>query len=159
MRVAIPDVLNPSLQFRYEVFSSRIPGAFFYARSATQPAFTNNPIKVHYDNGYFHVKGKTTWEDITIECYQYEGITTNEILKYFKRHHVVEFALDQELDLYKHDLQLSILNPMDIPIGTWSLVGSFFKSVSFGEMNWGTDDPIQATLTICYDYAEYRNFI
>lgn len=155
MRLAVPNVLHPSLQFRYTIFSSRIPGATIYARSSQQPGFENNPIKVDYGNSYFKIKGKTSWDDISIRCYQFEGITIPDFWKYVQQHQIVKSAKDQYGLLYKHDLRVVVLNPLQIPIGSWKLVGAFFSGVKFGDMDWGTDDAVEIDLTIAYDYAEY----
>lgn len=158
MRVVVPEAFHPSLQFRYVIFSSRIPGAAVYARSAQQPGFDNNPIKVDYGNGSFKIKGKTSWEDISIRCYQFEGITLPDFWKYVQQHQLVKPALDNYALTYKHDMRLGVLNPLGVPIGMWKLVGAFFSAVRFGDMDWGTDDVVEVDLTITYDFAEYGLF-
>ena len=156
MRVTVPEVFHPTLQFRYTIFTTKLPGALFYARSAQQPSFDNNPIKVDYGNGYFKVKGKTNWEDINLKCYQFEGITIPDFWKYVQQHQVVNRALDQYNAIYKHDMRVVILNPMGLPMGTWKLVGAFYSAVKFGDMNWGSDsDVAEIDLTVTYDYAEF----
>lgn len=155
MRVVIPDSFHPSLQFRYQVQTSKLPSAKFYARSAQQPGFEQNPVTLEHTNAYFKVKGKTRWDDLTMTCYQYEGMTAIEFWNYLQEHQQVPSAVDAYAPAYKHDMQIQILNPMDSPVGTWTLVGAFYSSVKWGEMDWGTDDPIQVSLTIAFDYATY----
>lgn len=152
-RLLVPEAFHPSLQFRYMVTTSKLAGAMFYARSAQQPQADNAPVTVEYVNSYFKVKGKTRWNDITLSCYQFEGITAQELWKYFQDHQQVPSATDQYAPVYKHDLKLMILNPMEIPIMTWTLVGAFYTSVNWGDMDRGTDDVIQAEVTISYDWA------
>lgn len=159
MRVLVPEVFHPQLQFRYTLFTSKLLGATIYARSAQQPSFSNNPIKVDYGNGSFYTKGKTSWEPISLRCYQFEGITTLNFWKYLQEHQVVRFALDQPQRIYKHDLRLTTLTPEGLPIGTWKLVGAFFDSVRFGDQDWGTDDVVEVDLNIVYDYAEFNPFL
>lgn len=154
-RVVVPEAFHPSLQFRYMVTTSKLPGAVFYARSAQQPGFQNNPVTVEHINAYFKVKGKTRWDDLTMSCYQFEGITAPDFWKYLQQHQVVPGAVDQYAPSYKHDMQIMILNPLGVPIGTWKLIGAFYSSVAWGQMDWGTDDVIQVDVTMAYDYAEY----
>lgn len=155
MRVVIPDAFHPSLQFRYMVTTSKLPGAQFYARSAQQPGFEQNPVTLEHINSYFKVKGKTRWDDLTMSCYQYEGLTAKQFWDYLQQHQVTASATDAYAPAYKHDLQIMILNPLEVPVGTWKLVGAFYSGVKWGEMDWGTDDPIQIDLTIAFDYATY----
>lgn len=154
-RVVVPDAFHPSLQFRYMVTTSKLPGAAFYARSSQQPGFQNNPVTVEHINAYFKVKGKTRWDDLTMSCYQFEGITASDFWKYLQQHQAVPSATDQYAPTYKHDMQIMILNPLGVPIGTWKLIGAFYSSVAWGQMDWGTDDVIQVDVTMAYDYAEY----
>lgn len=155
-RVVIPDTHHPSLQFRYQVLSSKIPGSAIYARSAQQPGFDNAPVNVEHINGYFKVKGKTRWNDITLTCYNFEGITAKELWDYMNgSHQNVTSADDQYAPTYKHDMTINILDPHGTtPVATWSLKGAFFSSVSWGDMDWGTDDVIQAEVVISYDWCD-----
>lgn len=154
-RLVTPDVFHPSLQFRYMITTSKLPGAAFYARSAQQPGFEQNPVTLEYINSYFKVKGKTRWDDLTMTCYQYEGFTAPQFYSYLQQHQVTATATDSYAPVYKHDLQIMILNPMEIPVHTWKLIGAFYSSVKWGEMDWGTDDPIQVELTLAFDYVDF----
>jgi hypothetical protein len=155
-RIVVPEAFHPSLQFRYMVTTSKLPGAMFYARSAQQPSVEQNPVTVEHINAYFKVKGKTRWNDITLSCYQFEGITAKDVWNYLNdSHQQVASATDQYAPVYKHDMTLLILNPMGIPVGTWTLVGSFIANASWGDMDWGTDDVIQCEITVAYDWARY----
>lgn len=156
MRVVTPSGFKPSLQFRYTISTSKLPGAKFYARSAQQPGMENAPVTLEHINYYFKVKGKTRWDDLTMSCYQYEGITASQFWKYLQSHQATEAATDSYATEYKHDLQIMILGPDgDTPVGTWKLIGAFYSGVKWGEMDWGTDDPIQVDLTLAFDYATY----
>lgn len=154
-RVVVPDSYHPSLQFRYQVQTSKLPGAQFYARSSQQPGFEQNPVTIEHINAYFKVKGKTRWDDLTMSCYQFENLTAKQFWDYLQQHQEVPGATDQYAPTYKHDLQIMILNPLGAPVGTWKLIGAFYSGVKWGEMDWGTDDAIQVDLTIAFDYATY----
>ena len=156
-RVVVPDAHHPSLQFRYMVTTSKMPSMQLYGRSAQQPSFDNAPVSVEHINYYFKVKGKTRWNDITLSCYQFEGITAKELWDYLNgSHQEVEGATDMYAPSYKHDMQLMILAPDGAtPVGTWKLIGAFIANASWGDMDWGTDDVIQCDVTIAYDYATF----
>ncbi len=154
-RVATPLAFHPTLQFRYMVFTTKLPTAIIYARSAQQPTVDNAPVTIEHKMAYFKVKGKSRWNDITLQCYQFEGLTVRELWSYFnKKHQAVTDATDKFADVYKHDFQLILLNPMNIPVGRWTLIGAFISNVAWGDMDWGGNDVAQCTLTIAYDYAE-----
>jgi hypothetical protein len=152
-RLLVPEAFHPILQFRYQVTTSKLAGAQFYAKSAQQPQADNAPVTVEYVNSYFKVKGKTRWNDITLSCYNFEGITIQQLWGYFQDHQLVPTAIDSYAPTYKHDLKLQLLSPAEAPITTWTLVGAFYTSVNWGDHDRGTDDVSTAEVAISYDYA------
>lgn len=152
-RLLAPEAFNPLLQFRYMVTTSKLAGAAFYAKSAQQPTAQGNPVTVDYVNSYFKVHGKIRWDDITLSCYQFENITAQQLWGYLNQHQAVSSATDTYAPVYKHDLKIMMLSPMETPIATWTLVGAFYTSIAWGDMDRSTDDVVLATATISYDYA------
>lgn len=154
-RIAVPLAFHPRLQFRYSVFSSKLPGAVIHARSAEQPSFDNSPVTIDYMSNYFKMKGKTKWNDIKLSCYSFEGITENELYSYFNRDHFrVTEGTEKFAEDYKHIMQLFMMSPMVIPTARWRLFGAFISNASWGAMDYASDDIIQCEITISYDYAE-----
>jgi hypothetical protein len=115
----------------FMIHTSKLPGVQLYGRSSQLPGFDNTPVTVDHMNGYVKVKGKTKWNDITIQCYHFEGITTIGLWAYFNgQHQLVQLANDRHPDVYKHDMQIWMLNPAQAPLGRWKLVGAFISSLS-----------------------------
>lgn len=147
----------PSLQFRYEVYSSKMPEMKVFARSASLPSAEHAPVTLEYINTYFKVKGKTRWNDITLTLYAYEGFTMSQLYDWTRQQHRAAENQDDYKVAYFEDMVLRVLDPIgDTPAGgVWTLKGAFIASSNWGSMDWGTDDAIQCELTIVYDYAEY----
>jgi len=155
-RIVIPDSFEPSLQFRYRVTTSKLPGAQLYARSSQQPGTDGAPVTVEHINAYFKVKGKLRWTDVAMTFYQFEGVTAQEVWSYLQQHQEVNGAVDTYGPVYKHDLSIEILGPDgSTPTGTWSLKGAWFATINWGQMDWGIDDVIQCDVTVSYDWATY----
>ncbi len=157
-RLLFPGPFEPSLQFRYTIFSSKMKGLIWYARSAQQPTVENGALELHHGNSSFYVKGKTKWNPITLRCYQFEGITLLNFWQYLLDHQYVPDAKDKKAPTYKHDMRVSILGPEEFPMATWVLYGAFFEAVNFGDMDRGNDEVIEIDVTIRYDYAEWKPF-
>lgn len=156
-RLALPEVFHPRLQFRYSVFTSKLPTAVIHARSADQPSFDNQPVQVNYRSNYMNMKGRTQWNDIKLSCYSFEGITENELFAYLNRDHInVDSGVEKDMLQYKHMMMLFMLNPMQIPTGIWKLHGAFISNATWGSMDYATDDVIQCEITITYDYATFN---
>ncbi len=158
-RLLIPGLFEPILSFRFMILTSKLKGAAFYAKSATQPSFDNSNLELHHGNSSFYVKGKTKWNPIEISCYQFVGITLLDFWLYLQQHQFTDLAMDLRAKTYKHDLRVTMLDPHELPIGTWVLHGAFYESVDFGPMDRSTDDIIETKATIRYDFAEYKPFI
>jgi len=104
---------------------------------------------------YFKMKGKTTWNDITLSCYSFEGITETDLYRYFNKNHLnVKEGVEYFADMYKHDMQIFMLGPWGVPTAGWQLIGAFISKASWGTMDYGSNDVIQCEITISYDYAE-----
>lgn len=157
-RLLVPGLFQPTLQFRYTIFTNKLKGAMFYARAASQPSFDNTPLELAHGNASFYVKGKTKWNPINIRCYQFEGITLLDFWIYLQRHQMVEDAKDKYNIEYKHDLRVSVVGPEEIPVGTWELHGAFYDNVNFGDMDRGSDNIVEVDCTIRYDYAIFKPF-
>ena len=156
-RLARPEIFHPRLQFRYALFTTRLPAASIYARAAEQPSFTNNPVTIDYMSNYYKMKGKTRWNDITLSCYQFEGVTGREIYKYMNTDHFnINEGVDKFADEYKHKVQLLLLSPLGIPTEVWNLEGAFIANASWGNMDWGNDGVMECEVTISYDFAELQ---
>lgn len=156
-RLLFPGPFEPNLQFRFTILTSRLKGAI-YARAAQQPSFDNSPLELHHGNSSFFVKGKTKWNPLQIQFYQFEGITLLEFWSYMQKHQITETATDLYASSYKHDLRVSVVDPTEIPAGTWVLHGAFYDQVDFGQMDRTSDEVMEVNATIRYDYAIYKPF-
>lgn len=104
------------------------------------------------------MKGKSDWDNITLTCYAYEGITAQEVYDYFNNaHQGIELATDYRSFMYKHNLDLIILNPKGEDSSKWTMKGAFVSSISWGNVDWGNDGVIEIQIVIAYDYAKYES--
>lgn len=149
-----PEGNNPQLSFRFKVIFSELKDIGIYAKAFALPTVDNSPITVEYGNTQMKVKGKTKWNDITLSCYAIEKKTIDQLWAYLNTlHQNVQDGTDEYPDKYKKDIQLQLLSPSDIPVGTWKLVGAFMSSVNFGSLDYAAEEIVQPELVISYDYA------
>lgn len=151
-----PEAYDPLLSFRFRIQFSELPDVGFYGKSVNLPVVDNNPLTLDYGNTQMKVKGKTKWNDIQITCYAYEKMTMEQLWDYLnKLHQDVPKGEDKYGDDYKKDIQIQLMNPFDIPIGTWTLIGGFMSQINFGELDWSAEEVVQPQLTLSYDYATF----
>ena len=46
-----------------------------------------------------------------------------------------------------------MLGPVGDKVEEWTLKGAWIQDANFGEMAWETNEPMDITLTLRYDYA------
>lgn len=116
-RVVVPETFLPNLKFRYEV------------------DFTGQPDLAKYTVRYCQLP---TWDDkkgfknkIKMRFYHFERKT-------------IPFLKDIKTD--NIPVQIRLLNPLGESIFVFDMLGDVTK-VKYGEVNWGEDDCIEATLT------------
>lgn len=151
-----PSAHKPILQFRFEMQTTALPHASIYCKSATLPSIDNTPITAEYGNTQMKVKGKTKWNDITVTCYYYEGLTWIDLWAWLNKHQITDDGIDKYADEYKHDVTLKLNKPSGIAsVHEIQLIGAFISSVEMGSMDWAAEEIAEMTITFAYDYAKY----
>ena len=129
-----------------------------YAKGSDLPSVDNNPISVEYGNTYMWVKGKTRWNNITMQFYSLSEPDTNKKLwDYLNVHQTVTDGKDQFKKDYIGDLSIKLLNPTETEVGKWKLINAFVANVNWGSVDWGGEEVIQPEITFVYDYAEWTS--
>lgn len=127
-----------------------------YARGTDLPSADNNPIMIEYGNTYMYIKGKTRWNNISMQFYSLSAPNTNQKLwDYLKKHQDISSGVDAFKDAYMGQVTIKLLNPDETPVGTWKLINAFIASVNWGNVDWASQDVIQPEITFVYDYAEW----
>lgn len=153
-----PQTYNPITSWRFKIQFSSLPEVGFYAKSITMPTLDNQPLTVEYGNTQMKVKGKTKWNDVELTMYAYEKMTIDQLWKYMNTlHQKIDVGEDFYGKDYKLDILIQIMSPADIPIAKWTLVGAFANVINFGQFDYSTEEVVQPSLTISYDYALFES--
>lgn len=152
-----PEAYDPILSFRFKIQFSSLQDVTFYGKAINLPTIDNAPLTIEYGNTQIKVKGKTKWNDVTLTMYAYEKMTMEQLWDYMNvLHQDVVKGEDKYGDDYKKDIQIQLLSPSDIPIATWTLIGGFASSINFGDLDWSTEEVVQPSMVLSYDYATFK---
>ena len=153
-----PDRFEPQLTFRFKIIFSQLPDITFYGKAINLPTVENNPLTLEYGNTQMKVKGKTKWNDVTLTFYAYQKMTINQLWQYLNDlHQDVKLGWDEYGDTYKKDVQIQLMGPSgESVVGTWKLIGAFMNNINYGELDWASEEIVQPTLTLSYDYAVFE---
>ena len=112
-------------------------------------------IPLNHINVQRYVKGKTTWDPISMTLF--DPITPSgaqAVMEWVRLHHESVTGRDGYSDFYKKDLTIDVLGPVGDIVSEWIVKGAFIKDASFGDFNWDDDaTALNISVTIGMDYC------
>lgn len=143
---------EPTQQNRFIMTIEGVPA--YLIRAAQAPQFQSNVVILDHINVQRKVKGKSTWNDITITLYNpVVPSGAQAVMEWVRLSHESVTGRDGYSDFYKKDITLNALGPIGDKASEWTLKGAFVSNADFGQFDFSTDGPVLLTVTISYDYA------
>tara|TARA_Y100000114_G_scaffold36845_1_gene32363 strand:- start:10094 stop:10660 length:567 start_codon:yes stop_codon:yes gene_type:complete len=162
---------EPKRQFRYyATFGGNDPGSkieSYAIKSVTKPAFTVGSVPHQYVAHTFYYPGRITWSPVDITFVDpvnpdSSAVVSNMIVQAGYRKPLDENTARKSFSKqnFKNALGQITFNQIDAEgekVDEWRLVNSFFTSVNYGTLDYGSEDLVVLSVTVQYDYAEYVN--
>ena len=158
----MPDLLDPSeIMFtpfepktknRYIMYIEGIPA--YLIKTTGRPTITFEEIELNHINVKRFVKGKGTWE--TLEVTLYDPVVPSgaqAVMEWVRLSHESVTGRDGYSDFYKKDVTINVLGPVGDIVEEWTMKGAWIQTATFNDLDWATNDPVEVTLTLRYDYA------
>ena len=127
----------------------------YMIKSISGLGFDQGEIKLNHINIYRKIKGKMSWNDVTVTLF--DPITPSgaqAVMEWTRLHHESVTGRDGYSDFYKKDVVIDILGPVGDIVSEWVLKGAFIRTADMGEYNWDTEAEAQnLTLTLGMDYC------
>lgn len=143
---------QPKMKNQFIMYIDGVPS--YLVRKTTRPKITQEAKELPHINLQRFVKGKTKWG--TIECTLYDPIAPSgaqAIMEWVRLHHESVTGRDGYADFYKKDIVFNLLGPVGDKVEEWICKGTIITEVNFGDMDWGSDDLVEITLTLQPDYC------
>ena len=144
---------EPKQANRFILYADGIPS--FIIKQVSAVSLTQGEVILNHINVQRKVKGKTTWNDITMQLF--DPITPSgaqAVMEWVRLHHESVTGRDGYSDFYKKDLRLDVLGPVGDIVSEWILKGAFVKEATFGDYNWDTENEAkQIEVTLAVDYC------
>ena len=143
---------EPKTKNRYIMYMEGIPA--YLVKTANRPTIAFVEIELNHINVKRWVKGKGTWE--TLECSLYDPVVPSAaqaVMEWVRLSHESVTGRDGYSDFYKKDVTLNVLGPVGDIVEEWTLKGAWIQAAAFNDLDWATNDPVEVTLTLRYDYA------
>ena len=138
----------------------------WYAKSANKPSFSISETPHQFINHTFYYPGRVEWQtiDITLVDPSYPNDASQALVKALNNsgYYLPTDIRSASNTIMKADavnalggqLKLKQLGASDNDVlETWTLLNPWIKDVNFGDLDYGTEDMVNITLTVRYDYA------
>ena len=170
---------EPKRQFRYLV-ELTIGGQNlqFLAKSIDRPSYTISSNPHQFFNHTFHYPGRITWESIDLTLVDpvspngakilYEYLSSIGIEKPTSVNAAIGTTITKEsatsalgnLVIKEMGARLTretaSRQPETVVIGNWQFLNAYLTDVNFGSQDYGSEDMVEISLTVQYDWAEYQ---
>lgn len=173
--------LEPKRQFRFMIGLQ--PGddnveLKFAAKSADRPSYTIGETEHRFFNHTFYYPGRLNWNTVSITLV--DSVTpgsTEQLYKYLATIGIAnptdanaatlttitkQTATSGLGSVYIRELGSkpgdAAANADTYVLGEWELKNAFITEVNFGSHSYDSDDMVEITLTIRYDWAVYESF-
>ena len=143
---------EPKVKNRFIMYIDGFPSYMIKAISGL--GFDQGEIKLNHINIYRKIKGKMSWNDVTVTLY--DPITPSgaqAVMEWARLGYESVTGRAGYSDFYKKDVTLNILGPVGDIVGEWIIKGAFVQASNFGQYNWSTEDAINVELTLAMDYC------
>ena len=143
---------EPKLKNRYVMSIDGIPA--YLIKTANRPSISFEEVDLNHMNVKRYVKGKATWD--TVEFTMYDPVVPSAaqaVMEWIRLSHESVTGRDGYSDFYKKDVSINVLGPVGDIVEEWTLKGTWVQQAQFGDLDFGSDDPVDITLQLRYDYA------
>ena len=143
---------EPKQKNRFMMYVDGVPS--YMIKGISEVKLTQSVIDLNHINVQRKVKGKSTWDDMTMTLF--DPITPSgaqAVMEWVRLHHESVTGRDGYSDFYKKDLTINMLGPVGDVVSEWVLKGALIKDASFGAYNWDEEGASEISLGISIDYA------
>jgi hypothetical protein len=146
----LPNKFEPKRKFRW-VFSIEGIDAFLI-KTAARPNVTISEQEIQFINSRRYLAGKANFDAITVVMYDPIAPSgAQQVMEWVRTHYESVSGRAGYADFYKRDCQLKMLDPVGTVVELWDLKGCFLTNAQFGDLDYGTEDPTEISLTIRFD--------
>ena len=143
---------EPKLKNRFIMQIDGIPA--YVIKSTNRPEISFEEVTLEHMNVKRYVKGKGEWAELELTMYDpIVPSAAQSVMEWVRLAHESVTGRDGYSDFYKKDVSIQVLGPVGDIVEEWTLKGAWIKTASFGELAFDSNDPVDVTVTLRYDYA------
>ena len=146
----LPNKFEPKRKFRW-VFAIEGIDAYLI-KTANTPTINTAGIEIPFMNSTRYIAGKTKFD--AISCTLHDPIAPSgaqQVMEWVRTHFESVSGRSGYADFYKRDCQLKLLDAVGTVVELWDITGCFLESAGCGDLDYGSEDPAEISLTIRFD--------
>lgn len=164
--------IEPKRGFRFQMYLPGVPGstdvATYLVRTAAKPNFQmDGQGEVKYVQHTFKYPGRVTWQPIEVTIL--DPMTPDSAAKLVNilaesgytaprtEADALRSMSKKSANAAMGGVKLAEINADGNQISEWTLWNAFFTAVNFGQLGYDSDEIVEYTLNIDYDYATYSS--
>ena len=126
----------------------------FLVKTMARPAVQFETVTLDHINTKRYVKGKATWQPISITLYDpIVPSGAQSVIEWVRLHHESVTGRDGYSDFYKKDITFNVLSPNGERVEQWVLKGAFITTANWNGLDYASNEVVDINLTMQYDYA------
>ena len=143
---------EPKLKNRFIMNVDGVPA--YLIKTANRPQITFEEVTLEHMNVKRWVKGKGAWQTLNVTLYDpVVPSAAQAVMEWVRLSHESVTGRDGYSDFYKKDVNFQVLGPVGDIVEEWTMKGAWIQTATFNDLDWATNDPVEVTLTLRYDYA------
>jgi len=143
---------EPKVKNRFIMEIDGIPA--YVIKTANRPSIQSEEIVLDHMNVKRYIKGKSEWQELEITLYDpIVPSAAQAVMEWIRLSHESVTGRDGYSDFYKKEVKFNVLGPVGDKVEEWTLKGTWCKAANFGDLDFASNDPVDITLTLRYDYA------
>lgn len=148
----LPNKFEPKRKFRWYFALEGVDA--FLIKTAARPTINTGEIEIPYMNSRRYVAGKTSFDAITVTLHDPVAPSgAQQVMEWVRTHYESVSGRGGYADFYKRDCQLKLVDAVGTVVELWDLKGCFLTNATFGDLDYGSEDPADISLTIRFDNA------
>jgi hypothetical protein len=154
---------DPKRAYRFLVDIGKMPnGATWYAKSCKKPEISISTIEHNFLNHKFYYPGRAEWAEVTVTLVDPvspdAAINTAALIRasgYNPPKNVNDAATisKQAATTALGQVRISQINSLGDAVETWTLWNPFIIGVTYGDLDYSSDEMTEITMTLRYDWA------
>ena len=146
----LPNKFEPKRQFRWVLAMEGIDA--FIIKTAARPNVSIEEVEIPYINHKRYIAGKSSFETLAVTLHDPIAPSgAQQVMEWIRTHYESVSGRAGYADFYKRDIQLKMLDPVGTVVELWDIKGAFLTNATFGDLDYGANDPTDITLTIRFD--------